>query len=211
MSFAYGSQEILNKDELSELLESAELGDPISQKELGDLYFIGSGLKKSFEKALFWYEKAALQGYLEVRRDIGVLYLTFHKKNINYIEAYKWFYLASLDEQPLAQKNLKYINDKLTASEIDQAKSNAKKWLIDNAKLGEPYSQYHLGKLFKHEGSTIEALKWIIIAEKYFSSFSGMFPDIDKDVKKELHLLMLQMTSGQIEMATDEAEKFTNK
>ena len=45
-----------------QLLELAEQGDVMAQKFLAYRYDIGQGVKKDYEKAVYWYEKAAEQG-----------------------------------------------------------------------------------------------------------------------------------------------------
>lgn len=46
------------------VLEAASLNDPSAQSELASLYLKGEGVQESREKAKFWLEKAAGNGYV---------------------------------------------------------------------------------------------------------------------------------------------------
>ena len=45
------------------LLERAQAGDAQAQFDLGVMYFYGEGVRQDREKAVYWYCKAAEQGY----------------------------------------------------------------------------------------------------------------------------------------------------
>jgi hypothetical protein len=58
---------------------------------LGQLYFNGEGVDKDVQMALYWYEKAAAQGFSDAQYRLGVLYFN-GKKEIpkDYNKAYHW-------------------------------------------------------------------------------------------------------------------------
>ena len=53
----------LEQDSLDFHFERAEKGDPHGQYDLGMMYYNGTGVFMDKEKALFWFEQAAAQGY----------------------------------------------------------------------------------------------------------------------------------------------------
>ncbi len=44
---------------IAELKTAAEKGDPQAQMELGDAYYNGRGVTRSYKEAQMWYDKAA--------------------------------------------------------------------------------------------------------------------------------------------------------
>ena len=59
---------------------SAESGDVESQYKMGLIYFLGIGGDGSFNQALFWFKKAADQGYVEAQFHCG--YIAFIMKGL---------------------------------------------------------------------------------------------------------------------------------
>ncbi len=110
-----------NTDEFDSLFNKAKNGDIESQEKVAKQYLLGIGVKQSDDKAIYWYKKIAELGLTNARNDIAVIY----KNNNNYYEAYKWFYLASLDNYESAKTALKDISHKLLKYEIQQSKVSA--------------------------------------------------------------------------------------
>lgn len=50
-------------------------GDAVSQVDLGDIYYNGNGVPRSYEKAAYWFEKSAAKGYDRAQNNLGLLYL----------------------------------------------------------------------------------------------------------------------------------------
>ena len=53
---------------------SAELGYPESQTKVGGFYVLGDGVDVDYEKAAFWFDKAARQGNLVALNDLGNIF-----------------------------------------------------------------------------------------------------------------------------------------
>lgn len=69
------------------MLKAAELGHPSAQANLGNYYSWGKGVKKSDEKAAYWYKRASRQG-----NDTGAFNLAVDKlKAKNLRAAIFWF------------------------------------------------------------------------------------------------------------------------
>ena len=67
-------EEEKKKRQFLECQQKAEQGDAAAQHLLGCYYAIGCGIDKSHSKAMEWYEKAMLQGYLEAYNDLAICY-----------------------------------------------------------------------------------------------------------------------------------------
>jgi uncharacterized protein len=58
------------------LLDAAQLGHAMSQVSLGNFYASGRGVRRSLEKAAYWYKKAYRNGYCD-----GALNLAIDRRN----------------------------------------------------------------------------------------------------------------------------------
>ena len=67
-------EEEKKKRQFIECQQKAEQGDAVAQYQLGKYYEEGYGIDKSHFKAMEWYEKAMLQGYLDAYRSLGCCY-----------------------------------------------------------------------------------------------------------------------------------------
>lgn len=74
-----------------EALVGATDGDPAAQMLLGQLYFNGEGVDKDLAMSLYWYERAASQGFSDAQYRLGSLYFE-GKYDIpkDYDKAYLW-------------------------------------------------------------------------------------------------------------------------
>ncbi len=81
------------KKEFAETKAKAENGDPVAQRQLGDMYGFGfSGVKKDYVEALKWYRKAAEQGDGYSMCAIGSIYYGGgHGVKQDDVEAMKWY------------------------------------------------------------------------------------------------------------------------
>ena len=72
--------------------KAAELGNINSQYNLSGLYFLGQGVEKDEEKALYHLEEAAIGGHVEARHNLG----RFEgENNANMDRAFKHFTIAA--------------------------------------------------------------------------------------------------------------------
>jgi hypothetical protein len=77
---------------MSEWQSSADHGDPDAQLGLGQLYEFGAGgLPQSYERAEYWYRKAAKQGTTEALYRMALIYAAGGDDfPANLVDAYKW-------------------------------------------------------------------------------------------------------------------------
>ena len=68
---------------------------PRSQGILGQLYFNGQGVHKSYAKARYWAQVSAAQGFAESQYGLGQLYLRAEGVPQNYKKAEQWFSKAA--------------------------------------------------------------------------------------------------------------------
>ena len=88
-------------EEVKQIMEKAKQGDAGSQQLLGDCYHYGTrGLPHDDEQALYWYRKAADQGFAEGQVSVGLCYKDGNAVSQNYGEAMKWFRKAAGQSYP---------------------------------------------------------------------------------------------------------------
>jgi TPR repeat protein len=70
-------------------------GSPEDQLRLGRAYYRGEGVRQSYEKAGFWFRKAADQGNAKAMNNLGILYLEGQGTSKNEAEGYRWIRKAA--------------------------------------------------------------------------------------------------------------------
>ena len=53
--------------------KAAEQGDAVAQLNLGNGYYFGNGVEKDLKQAVYWYQKAADQGYEDAKAKVKQL------------------------------------------------------------------------------------------------------------------------------------------
>jgi TPR repeat protein len=101
----------------------AEAGDPVAQKNLGDLYDHGWGVPQDQSEGVKWYRKAAEQGYADAQFELGVSYEIGRGVPKDYSETAKWLLRAAEQGQGDAQGSLGelYSNGDGVAQDLVQA------------------------------------------------------------------------------------------
>ncbi len=107
--------------------EKAEQGDPKAQNVMGTYYEGGNGAPKDYDRAIYWYSKAAEQGNSNAQYHLGVLY---NKARNNPLMAYMWFEAARMCGFNITAIHKDYImrlTDSLSSRQITAAQDRAKK------------------------------------------------------------------------------------
>jgi TPR repeat protein len=167
-SLEEGIQAFKAKDyeKAAELLRPlAEDGDAYAQDVLGLLYFgglgvEGTGVRKSYKKAVKWYRKAAEQGHFGAQNNLGAMYLEGNGVKKSYDEALRWIRLSADQGYARAQKNLGMMY--LKGLGVTQDDNEAIQWLRKSARQG--YARAY------------EALDWL------YQNGRGLPEDHDKRV-----------------------------
>src|ERR1700730_13929377 len=118
--------------------KAAAQGDPDAQTSLGQMYQDGEGVQRNCAEAAKWYRRAAehvpdLGGAGQGRNNLGLLYLNVGVPK-NYVLAYMWFALASVDT------NLKEAASHMTPAQVAQAQRMARDWTKQHATTQEEIS-----------------------------------------------------------------------
>ena len=136
------------------LRELAKKGDPKAQTLLGLLYEKGVGVGKDAEKAISYYEKAALKGIPQAESNLGHLLLNMERESEKVsLEAAGWLRKAAKHGQVEAQVTLGKLALDVKNSPINQ--NEAAWYLKDAAKKGNDQAKSLLQKLPKPPSSAL--------------------------------------------------------
>ncbi len=127
---------------------SAELGNPMGQKYLGNLYCDGFGVDKNILKGLKWLKLSAKQGNAFAEFDIGELYYIGNDVEQDYSEAISWFIKAADNNLLKAQLLLGKIYEEGIGVEKDY--SNALNWYMMAGKQNSFEALIKIGDFYKN-------------------------------------------------------------
>lgn len=109
----------------------AEQGDPVAQRKLGAMYYVGLGVPQDSARATEWYGKAAEQGHAPAQHNLGFIYWQGRGVPQDYVQAHFWSNLAAAQGHDLARELRDRLADRMTYNHAvcrvsagsDQAKS----------------------------------------------------------------------------------------
>ncbi len=107
---------------------AADQGHARAQNNLGAMYRQGLGITQDFEKALRWFRRAAEQGNGGAQNHLGLMYFEGEGVAKDVIQAYKWAYLAAQQGVEPAVLAIEFLEQELTADQIQEAKRLATEW-----------------------------------------------------------------------------------
>ncbi len=136
------------QDDAARLHAAAERGDAAAQYSLGDSYCWGfSGVAKDWEKAFYWYQKSALQGFGQAQYMLGFCYFFGEGTAENKEQGFQWFRKAAQqgDAQAQYKTGCCYQNADGTARDFGKAlywfrKSAEQKYAEGQRALGGCYA-----------------------------------------------------------------------
>ncbi|WP_337020103.1 tetratricopeptide repeat protein [Oceanobacillus massiliensis] len=129
---------------------------------IGNYYFDGIVVGKSFEKAFHCYRKAALEGHPDAMNNYADMYFRgeYVEKDVN--RAYELFSQAAERGVPESMYTVGYMYTNGIGTERDLEK--AKHWIKQSALSGDSYAANHLGQEAFEADNGEEALRWFQMA-----------------------------------------------
>lgn len=88
---------------------AAKKGDAAAQNSLGNLYYMGLGVKRNYDSAAYWYKRAAINNNKPALINMGVLHFQGRGVKSDLLKAYAWFRLGDKAGQKGAIIHLKYL------------------------------------------------------------------------------------------------------
>ncbi len=111
----------------------AEAGDLVSMSALAGAYIKGWVVPRNDAKAMTWVRKACDRGAAPACFSLGRMYLEGRGAAVDFVEAAKWFIIATSDTKllKLARRNLKQASKLMTLADVKKAQGLARAWRPD--------------------------------------------------------------------------------
>lgn len=160
-------------DKLADLRKKAEAGDKAAQRDLGNTYDFGHGVRKDPAQAARWYQMAADQGDPVSQNNLASLYEHGLGVSTNYNKAFELYTKSAQQGFAMAQNSLgrMYEFGRGTTTNL----SRANDWYLRAANQGSPEAMFNLainyGYGYGLPKDRVKALMWLDLA-RFFSQDS---------------------------------------
>lgn len=129
----------------------ANAGNSLAQYRLGALYYNGQGVPEDEKQAIYWWKKAAAQGYTEAMFQLGSAYL-FGAQTAKLVpdpdrEAAIWYFQAASAGHAEAQYHLGLLF--LAGKGVVDNRQEAARWMRKAAAQGHPEAKKALASIEK--------------------------------------------------------------
>jgi TPR repeat protein len=145
----------------------ANQGDAVAQDYLGQMYFIGAGVRMDPAEAAKWFRKAAEQGYAPGLRHVGDLYMFGQSVRMDPAEAAKWYLKAAEQGDASAQGSLGLLYW-FGRGGVQRDYAESAKWYRKAAEQCDALSQYSLAEAYSLglgvPQDDVQAHKWASLA-----------------------------------------------
>ena len=175
--------------QIQQLMISAAGGNAADQYTLGNLYFNGQFLQPEPQIAVYWWQRAATQGYALAQSSLGYAYFVGIGISQNYKEAVYWRTKAAEQGEPNAQTALGSMY--LSGQGVQKNPKKAVYWLKKAAKQGHAIAQECLAWAY-YDGNGVPKNK--IYAYVLFSHVANS----SENAKNGLLIVKNAMTQEQI-------------
>ena len=128
---------------LEEKMNIEKITAPAEQVAEGDRFYNAEDNKKDYSQAVFWYTKAAEQGYAEGQYYLGYCYYKGQGVDQDYTQAVYWYVKAAEQGDARAQQKLGLCY--FYGEGIDRDYEKAAALFKNSAEQGRPFAQYLLG------------------------------------------------------------------
>ena len=191
----------------------AEKGNAEAQFKLGDCYrnsqnFVEQPIHvhrmrvthqnyKYYNRAAYWYRKAAEQGHANAQFSLGIFYHIGIGVNQNYEQAAYWFRKAAEQGNVFAQARLGFFYER--GQGVTQSHEQAIHWYRKAAEQGDALAQFNLG-MYYYEGEKVT--QDIKQAKYWFRKAAEQEGYIHEDIFREIFALNLDTLHAQNEKQT---------
>jgi len=113
----------------------------------GEKYYFGQGVTQDYTQAVYWYRKAAEQGYASGQNNLGYMYRNGLGVTQDYTQAVYWFRKAAEQGDADAQSNLGDMYE--AGLGVTQDYTQAVYWYRKAAEQGDADAQNNLGYMYE--------------------------------------------------------------
>ena len=136
-------------------LKSLAKKEPFAQYQLAWMYYSGIGVEQNFEKAFYWFQKSAEQGFALAQFKLAWMYQEGEGVEQNLEQAVYWYKKVAEQGNADAQFNLAMMY--LTGGiGVEQNFEKGFYWLKKSAEQGNTNAQYNLAVVYLTDGIGVE-------------------------------------------------------
>lgn len=110
---------------------AADAGDPIAQNALGNLYYLGLGVKQDFYRAAELYLAAAATNHASAQLNIGNLFKQGLGVPTDPMRAFAWYRMSDINGNPRAEYYMAQLAIDMTLSPLQVATAKEKFGYLD--------------------------------------------------------------------------------
>jgi len=177
--------------------------DPKIQTRLGNSYKTGTGVSRNYKKAVYWYRKAAEQGFAVAQNNLAVMYEEGLGVQKDESEAAKWYRRAAEQNDPKAQHSLGIMYR--DGQGVPRDPGRAAKWIREAVEQGHPGAFKDMGEMYwKGSGvsqNNVRACMWWKLGAMHG----------DKESERLLRMAAWKMDSDSVTEAEKLAEEWMQK
>jgi TPR repeat protein len=176
----------------------------LAQFRVAKRYVRGYGLPQDDEKAVYWYELAANNGFSPAQIEVGDAYYKGHGRPQDYEKAFEWYLTAAEQNHPYAESMIGVML--LEGQGVAINFPDAIMWTQKAAYQGARQAQYQLGRMYFYgigvRQNDAQAYAWWKLALK----------DVDEDEPTELKVVIDRMRpetrAEAVKLAKEYAKKY---
>jgi len=200
----YDDDSVSEETELSPVLEKDDkIIDPASQTKTGNLFRKGDGVEKDYVKAVYWYRRAANQGFAGAQNNLAVMYEQGLGVPKNKSEAAKWYRKAAEQHNAYAQHSIGIMYR--DGEGVSQNLEEAAKWISKAAEQSHNGAFRDMGEMYwKGLGvsqNNILAYMWWKLGVLHG----------DKESERLLDIVAAKMKSSHVDEAQKLAQEWMQK
>jgi TPR repeat protein len=188
-------------DYVASLLQAAEKGDAVAEKNLGVIYHNGQGVPQNDGLAVTWSRKAAEQGNADAQNNLASAYYLGQGVAQDYTQALHWYREAAEQGDPLAQNSLGAMYH--DGQGVPQNYAQALYWFHKGAEKDYAPAQVNLGVSYYHGQGVrqdyADAYFWLVLVTSGKANGGVKKQDIIKGWRDDAasHLTPTELTQVQ--------------
>jgi TPR repeat protein len=177
--------------------------DPENQTRIGNRHREGNGVSKNYTKAVYWYRKAAEQGFAGAQNNLAFMYEQGFGVPKDESEAAKWYRRAAVQKDAYAQHSLgRMYRD---GRGVPQDLAEAAKWFREAAKQGHDAAFRDMGEMY-WKGSGLSQNNVLAYMWWKLGALHG-----DKESDRLRSMAAIEMTPSYVTEAEELAKQWMSK
>ena len=134
------------QERFNELMEEASMGEPVSERKIGECYYYGIGIEIDFEEAFYWFNEASKQNDVKAKILLGICYENGSGVDIDEEKTFDMYNEAALLGDSTARLLLGRCYENSVGVYMDM--EEAVKWYLLSASQFNAEAQYEVARCY---------------------------------------------------------------